>query len=505
MKKHIIFIATLLAMTLSSCSDWLDVRGENIEKEENQFSSYKGFVSALTGLYMTMGNNSIYGEQMTMTVVEALGNQWYDFDQSKTNTKYLLTHHDYESDGAKSVISSMYRCLFTTISTANVIIYNTEVNGGNIPVKADRDIIRGEALAVCAYCQFDVLRLFGQLPKGGKIQVSLPYSYSHDISTLPKYYTYSEYVENLKKDINEAEALLKDTDPAMDYSFDVLNSPSNNIFADNSHYYRQSQMNYWAVRALHARMLMYLGETKEAHDIALSIINATLSNGRSIIDLSGISDFNSGYNALPSECLFYLSKYDVNKYANDQLVGGRPNTQVSYYGYYLSEDMLNALYESLPNASASHNRYNNLWNTETMNNDGEKRPTLKKYWYDENNVNTSSLITKRQIVPMLRLSEMYLIAIEGSESLEEAQNLYNKYMSSCQFTLYEPFTSLADARAEIENEYRREFIGEGQAFFMYKRLGKTKMYRNGVPTDIEEKEYILPLPSSEYDPNATGK
>ena len=37
MKKHIIFIATLLAMTLSSCSDWLDVRGENIEKEENQF------------------------------------------------------------------------------------------------------------------------------------------------------------------------------------------------------------------------------------------------------------------------------------------------------------------------------------------------------------------------------------------------------------------------------------------------------------------------------------
>ena len=32
MKKHIIFIATLLAMTLSSCSDWLDVRGENIEK-----------------------------------------------------------------------------------------------------------------------------------------------------------------------------------------------------------------------------------------------------------------------------------------------------------------------------------------------------------------------------------------------------------------------------------------------------------------------------------------
>ena len=92
MKKHIIFIATLLAMTLSSCSDWLDVRGENIEKEENQFSSYKGFVSALTGLYMTMGNNSIYGEQMTMTVVEALGNQWYDLiSQRQTQNICSLT------------------------------------------------------------------------------------------------------------------------------------------------------------------------------------------------------------------------------------------------------------------------------------------------------------------------------------------------------------------------------------------------------------------------------
>lgn len=505
MKKHILFIAALVVMSLSSCSDWLDVRGENIEKEEDQFSSYKGFVSALTGLYMTMGNNSIYGEQMTMTVVEALGNQWYDFDRSETNTKHLLTLHDYENDGVKSVISSMYRRLFTTISTANVILHNTEVNGGNIPSKADRDIIKGEVLAVRAYCQFDILRLFGQLPQGGSIKVRLPYSESYDITTLPKYYDFDEYVAKLKSDITAAEALLKDTDPATEYSFDVLNSPSNNIFADNSHYYRQSQMNYWAVRALHARMLMYLGEAEAAHDIAKDIIEATLPNGRDVISLSGINDFNSGYNALPSECLFYLSKYNVNEYANNLLVGGRPNTQVSYYGYYLSEDMLTALYASLPNASASHNRYNSLWNRESKNPDGDNMPTLKKYWYDESNANASSLVTKRQIVPMLRLSEMFLIAIEGASELADAQALYDRYMKSCQFTLYEPFTSLADAKAEVENEYRRELFAEGQAFFMYKRLGKNKMYRNGVPVDVEEKEYILPLPSSEYDPEYSGK
>lgn len=63
----------------------------------------------------------------------------------------------------------------------------------------------------------------------------------------------------------------------------------------------------------------------------------------------------------------------------------------------------------------------------------------------------------------------------------------------------EGFKSQEDLRAEIVNEYRREFFGEGQMFFTYKRMGATTMlWRN---EDVSEENYIVALPDTEYNPN----
>ena len=59
-KKYILFLFATLALT-TSCDDWLDVRGENIQKEKDQYESYKGFRDALTGCYMEMANTDAYG------------------------------------------------------------------------------------------------------------------------------------------------------------------------------------------------------------------------------------------------------------------------------------------------------------------------------------------------------------------------------------------------------------------------------------------------------------
>ena len=61
-KKYILFLFATLALT-TSCDDWLDVRGENIQKEKDQYESYKGFRDALTGCYMEMANTDAYGLQ----------------------------------------------------------------------------------------------------------------------------------------------------------------------------------------------------------------------------------------------------------------------------------------------------------------------------------------------------------------------------------------------------------------------------------------------------------
>lgn len=501
--KHIfrmaIYLFTFLPFYLCSCSDWLDVPGENVQKEEDQFDSYKGFRDALTGIYMTMGSTDAYGERMTMTDVDNLADLWYNSSQyeSQQPLKFQLYNHNYTGDESRAAIKAMYAQLFTTISSANVLLKNIEDKGNNITDAQARNVIHGEALAIRAYCQFDVLRLFGQLPNGGTTTVSLPYSFTTSIDEMPSYYGFDEYVNLLKTDIEQAETLLKESDPVMKNSFESLNYAGSNV-QDDYMYYRQSRLNYWAVRALHARLDLYTGNTTEAHDIAMEIINAKNSDGSNVISLSGISDLQKGYNGLPSECLFYLSKYDVNTYANELLIGGN-NTQVRMQHYFISNDQLTQLYSSLPGAAASHNRYLSEWNRTAKNASGNICPTLKKYWYDASSAESSVLSTKYQIIPMIRLSEMYLIAMETSTNLDEVHNLYKTYMDDRGYSLYTPFESLEAARTEIVNEYRREFFGEGQMFYVYKRLHSQKMLWN--EKDITEANYILPLPSSEYDPN----
>ena len=292
MKKYILILLATLALT-TSCDDWLDVRGENIQKENDQFENYKGFRDALTGCYMDMASTDAYGQRLTMTDIEDMGNLWYmDASESSYPNRYYLYHHKYSEDDARPTIKAIYAKLFNVISSANVLIKNLNEKGGNVGNETKRAVLTGEAYAIRAYCQFDVLRLFGQVPQGATKQVSLPYSYTTSIKEMPNYYHFTDYVANLKKDIQKAEDELKDNDPIFSSTYTALNR----VDDDDDDYmcYRQARLNYWAVRALHARMSLYIGEKQEAHDIAMEIINAKGADGAELMPLSGASDLTKG-------------------------------------------------------------------------------------------------------------------------------------------------------------------------------------------------------------------
>ena len=93
---------------------------------------------------------------------------------------------------------------------------------------------------------------------------------------------------------------------------------------------------------------------------------------------------------------------------------------------------------------------------------------------------------------------MYLIAIETTDNLNEANSLYDTYMRDRNTLLEEPaFKTLDEARNEVVNEYRREFIAEGHMFYTYKRL-----FMKSILWQVEEmseSDYIIPLPDREYE------
>ena len=124
---------------------------------------------------------------------------------------------------------------------------------------------------------------------------------------------------------------------------------------------------------------------------------------------------------------------------------------------------------------------------------------LTKYIFSDNASNKNLYY---QLIPMLRMSEIYLIAMEASTDLNEVNTLYKAYMTSHNVTTMPEFTSLDEAKTYIVNEYRREMFGEGQMFYTYKRIGATTMLWDS--TTLTEDAYILPLPETEFDPAKTN-
>ena len=86
-------------------------------------------------------------------------------------------------------------------------------------------------------------------------------------------------------------------------------------------------------------------------------------------------------------------------------------------------------------------------------------------------------------VPMIRLSEMYLIAAESG---------FNAHKDVAIGLLEEL------RKNEITKEYQREFIGEGQLFYWYKRLG-LPVDQGSTTITLEPSQFCLPLPATEVE------
>ena len=500
--KYIVLILTMAFCSLS-CNDWLDVRPDTEQKDKDQFSSVSGFFDALTGCYMTLADKDAYGERLTMSNIEALANLWAMTSSTSREADQELSKHDYTKDYARQALAAMYDKLFHAIVQANMIIKYADEQGHVFTDEAIRKVVQGEAYAIRAYCQLDILRLFGQMPGDAKTQKQLPYSFTTSIYEMPAYYDFAAYVDCLKKDIARAEDLLKDNDPIFEYTFAELNSSAD--VADGHLRFRQSRLNYWAVKALEARMLLYIGDKPGAYAAAKAVIDAQDTKGNPVMKMSGVADISSLYLACPNECLFYISKYDLLDQATKLFKGGAKG-QFSSSNLGISQTMFDELYADLPaNYLTSHNHYRNCWgSSETA--DHVLYRTVKKYWWDDSkddapgSSSSSSDQVYRKLIPMLRMSEIYLIAMETA-GLAEANQLFSDYMKehSVASVLLTEFTSLEKVRAFVLDEYRREFYAEGQMFYTYKRRGETSI--KWYDEVAGENTYVLPLPETEYNPN----
>lgn len=448
---------------LSSCESWVDVTPNDRIAESKAFEQLKGYQKQLNGLYSAMNKNSLYGQNLT-AIVDVMA-QYYDAPPIYS----LYASYMYEVNDMKNSMSNIWSQGYRLISNANTIIEHTE--GNDVPLTdVQRKRIRGEALAVRAFMHFDLLRLFGPMPSALNEQ-AIPYQVSSKLEVQP-IETGQQIMAKIKADLNEAITLLQETEPLLiPDRYEAIDIES-----------RPYCMNVFAVKAVLARVYLWEGDRTSAYRLATEVINqAEPFFPYTPATTAG----NEDNRCFASEVLFGM--YDTSRQTGIFNALFNPTLGKTYlltaFGG-LSGGRLDSWYDD-----QNDYRYKS-WAVDVI--DGSD------VLYNSKFKNVPDGGTINYLVPLVRMGEMYLIAAECSDNIEEAYRFVNtlRERRNCHALDINEETALENIIAE----YRREFLGEGQLFFLYKRLGLTEIPDGSSATatiSMGRTQYVVPLPESE--------
>ena len=167
--------------------------------------------------------------------------------------------------------------------------------------------------------------------------------------------------------------------------------------------------------------------------------------------------------------------------------------------YSATVTQLDDIYEKR-SFGAEDNRYKQWFITVKAQQSGEDRALLQKYV-----VNASPVANLHPLVaPALRLSEMYYIAAEASfdQNPQAALAYYNTLRRNR--GIPDDVTTVADKKMFVDlliTDARKEFYGESQAFYMYKRLNHAVRVSETQSISPSDRIFVFPVPATELNTN----
>jgi hypothetical protein len=470
--KNIFIILIAFGSFAGSCKKYLQVQPEGAYTEEQVYSNANAIQEALNGLYLEMAETELYGASLSTTIVELLGQRFRPPGSGAVDENYsAVSSYQYNTAEVQREFEAIWKKAYTTILAANLfLVKSASAASDKIMTAAEMNQAHGEAYAIRAMLHFDMLRLFGPVYLLQPDQISIPY-YSLPTGVQTPLLPASQVMDSVLRDLNKAEELL---------SNDPIKTRGAVSEQNYSSGYRNQRLNYYAVKALKARVLLWGGHAEEAHREALAV----LEEGEQWfpwLDPSRINIPQSDPDRIFStEVLFALynpSLYIVhdarfNAALGDQLVMTSDPTRLADVFEHIDNDY----------------RYNeNTWAMTSLD-----RKTFFKY-ADVANPNSSF----RFLQPMIRKSELYYILAETEPDPQKALEYFNTVRFNRNLI---DITNAATLPAEITKEYKKEFWGEGQLFFYYKRKNVTTVPSGSNSFFNVTPAYVVPLPLSETTP-----
>ncbi|MCL2561731.1 MAG: RagB/SusD family nutrient uptake outer membrane protein [Rikenellaceae bacterium] len=467
MKTKIKILACLIMAALASaCNNWLDVDLEDRVDEHKLYATAQGFYESLAGVYSTMADSTMYGSALTLEYIDLLG-QYYSYTSIRQETYQRLQDFDYDDASVKRAHANIWQRMYKAIAQLNNIIEWTDRNS-RVLTEAERRQIRGEATALRAYLHFDLYRMFSPDVKRHPRAQSIPYNKQFGVS-LPPMYTAEEVVQLVINDLREAEQLLAD-DPirnVVPYMIDNKNMADRYV----------ARINLWSVRAMLARVHQARGEWSAAIAAAQSVIT---SGKFRMMDFADIDRGESQLDALFSaEHVFSLR----NKWM--------PRINTSLFRDRITPEMTTFM-------PLSHVSYSVIC-------EGNNDDARLSIWFPAGSGFMKWLYGNAETIypkmPMIKLSEMYLVIAESSfESGDQATAL--AYINMLRDRRIRNNTHLQFiSRETLIGEMRREYIGEGQMWYAFKRLHATLPSSSPTAGEVEPSDaiFVFPMPDAEIE------
>ena len=462
MKKILyILIAALTATTsFTSCSDWLDVAPKTDVPAKELFETENGFMSSLAGLYITMTNETTYGNNLSFGLVEQLAQMYDKLPDGVTDPNSIYVYDREISGGfnTKNTLAGIWLGQYNIIANANNLLHWLDLNGASVITnKETRNMIHGEALAIRAFLHFDLLRGWGPMNYAGDTK-------AQSMKCIPYRKTTSSAKQPLLAAKDVVTNIIKDLEKAKEF----LNYEKDKSLGSSSNRDRRFRFNYHAVNAVLARVYNYAGEWEKARKCALEVIDNC-----GLMLMSG----NDEDPILFDEVLCGLSMHEMSEYMSEYFASGE-KLNIRYY-------IVNGTLESLFETAISSSEDMRARSTAFVK-DGERNVT-KKYIKNDN-----------EVIPLIRLPEMYYIACETLEG-DEAAFYINKVRNKrgLSITKNEKCESREEIIKALDREYRKEFYAEGQYFWFLKAHGLTGTLIHKKEVSLVEENFIFPLPDNE--------
>lgn len=479
--KNIFYTMILACCTLltTSCDDWLEVKPYDKISEGELLKSEEGYQKMLNGIYIDLNSEALYGKTLTVEMIEVMGGAYTIGNDNSVWGNYKdLSSYKYATEYWRGRLDQTWNKAYALILNCNKILETINDNQ-HLFTGGSYYVVKGEALALRAMLHFDMLRLFGPVYSKDSDKKAIPY-YTKQTNAPEPLLTAEEVAGHVAADLEEARTLLAN-DPVKTEGTLMSGAQDG---TGNFMRYRALRLNYYAVEALLARVYLYMGDKKDAFKYASDVIKTADNGIFPFVDKSLVTGSPADPDRIfSSEVIFALTNTSRGTiYKNFYDPSRLPN-----YVFYMDNSLMsNIVYGGAATTGGYQDdyRYRANWIATGSN----------RYFYKYSDMVANGSI-QNTMIPMVRLGEMFLIAAESqSDVLAKGVQYVNALRRNRGVANLQTLTPDL-----LKYEYIRELYGEGQLFYLYKRLNcdvitSANSSKNPKASDLI---FVVPLPDSE--------